>query len=72
VPYSPGNPATLSTSSGLRSAALRPTLSGGLPFSGFDENPYLINMFVEVLGIILSREYYRIYPEILEGKEKEI
>jgi preprotein translocase subunit Sec63 len=51
---------------------LRPTLSGGLPFSGFDENPYLINMFVLVSGIILSRVYYRIYPEILEGKKKGI
>jgi hypothetical protein len=31
--YAPGNPATLSSESGLRPEALRPALSGGLPFS---------------------------------------
>ena len=32
--YSPGSPATISAVGGLRSVALRPTLSDGLPFTG--------------------------------------
>jgi len=34
--YAPGNPAALSFESGLRPEALRPALSGGLPFSSKD------------------------------------
>jgi len=36
----PGNPATLSLKVGLRPEALRPALSGGLPFSS--KNPQII------------------------------